>query len=133
MKMLSLTSALLLATTVFSLTARGDEPPVPQAAQLTPQIQAMLAELLKAADADAAPETAPTAPPTAPVPPSAPTTPAAPATTQKAKAAPSTALSTGSLRTGGLTPSGSLGGHGTLGGAPRLTDDEWRQQFPVRK
>ena len=123
MKTLSLVSLIVLSTTVLSLSARGEEPPVSQTVKLTPQIQAMLAELLKAADADPAAEDSSTGNPA--------TASATAAPAEKIKPPLSTALHTNSLRTGGLS-TGSLGGHGTLDGAPRMTKEEWRQMFPVR-
>jgi hypothetical protein len=125
MKILSLVSATAFCAALLSLPARADEP---QAIKLTPQIRAMLSELLKTADA----EPAETATPTDPAP--TPSTPPAIATAPGSKAnQPATGLSTSSLRTSGLMTSASLGGHGLIGGTPRLTDAEWRQQFPVRK
>ncbi|MEI9894309.1 MAG: hypothetical protein WDN28_10610 [Chthoniobacter sp.] len=131
MKMLSFLSAMVLAATVLAKPARADEPPLSDVTKLTPQIQAMLAELYKAANLDpAADAPTPAASTSTPIP-SAPAAPAAPPV--KMRAPLSTALHTSSLRTGGLTTSGSLGGHGALDGAPRLTSEEWRELFPVRK
>lgn len=122
--MLSLLSATVFGLASLSAPTRADDSEV---IKLTPQIQAMLSQLLKAADADAAEEAKPDSPSSTPAP-----TPEA-AGSQQPKASPlSTALRTSSLRTGGLATS-TLGGHGLLGGAPRLTNEEWRQLFPVRK
>jgi hypothetical protein len=135
MKMLSLVLLTVLAATVSSLPARGEEPDASQVAKLTPQLQAMLNDLLKAADGDAA---APA--PAAPVAPAAAT---APPTTSSAR--PSTATSTSlssrpsstslgstSLHTSSLR-TGHLGASASLSGAPRMNDDEWRQLFPQKK
>ena len=140
MKMLSLVSLTVLAAAVFSLSARGEEPDPSQIARLAPQLQALLKDLLKAADGDAA-DPAPAAPfAPAAVTPSTPTASSRPATasgTSLASAAHgarssrtspgSTALHTSSLRTG------HLGASPTLTGAPRWNDDEWRQIFPQKK
>lgn len=53
MRMLSLVSLMVLVATIFSLSAKGDEPPTPktrvqsQDVKLPPEIQATLAQLLK--------------------------------------------------------------------------------------
>ena len=118
MKILSLASAMVLATVVCSLPASADEPQAPQAIKLSPELQAVLSQLLKAADEDTSEVSKPTA--------------VSPAE-QKAKAAiPATSLSTGSLRTGSLA-SPSLGGHGIISETPRLTNEQWRELFPLRK
>ena len=125
MKMLSLASITVFCAALLS-PARADEP---QAIKLAPQIQAMLAELLKTADGEPAPDAAPANPAPAPDAATAPTAKAPVSASNQ----PVTSLRTSSLRTGGLMTSASLGGHGLSGGTPRLTAAEWRQQFPVRK
>jgi predicted methyltransferase len=107
-----------LATLLWSPSVRADEPAAPQAVKLSPEIQAMLSQLLKAVDDDTSDNSKPTTPSP---------------TEQKVKAATqTTSLSTGSLRTGGLA-SPSLGGHGIVSGIPRLTNEQWRDLFPLRK
>ena len=139
MKLLSFISATVFCLALLSWPARADEP---QAIKLAPQIQAMLAELLKTADAEPA-ENAAVAAPAAPATPAASANPPpvlpvatptlAPKANQPATGLATSSLTTSSLRTGGLMTSAPLGGHGMNGGTPRLTDAEWRQQFPVRK
>ncbi len=111
--------ALLLAPT------RADEAaPV----TLTPEVQALLAELLKAADAaQPAPEAAPTLDP-APV-----ATEAKPAREARPPLGSASSLRTGRLTTSALTgarlaPASSLAGHGMA----RLSASAWRQLFPGR-
>lgn len=140
MKMLSLVSLTVLAATIFSFSARGEEPDPSQIAKLTPQLQAMLKDLLKAADGDAA-DPAPAAPVApAAVAPSTPTTPSRPApasatsatSTAHSARSPRTSLGSTSLQTSSLR-TGHLGASPSLTGAPRLNDDEWRQLFPQKK
>lgn len=137
MKILSLVSLMVLTVTVLSQPARGDEPDAAQIAKLTPQLQAMLNELLKAADGDAtdpAPA-APTAPPPAtPAHLSVSTAPATPSLTSPASGSrsPRTALGSTMLQTSSLR-TGHLGSSTSLSGAPRWNDDEWRQIFPQKK
>ncbi|HEY3900701.1 MAG TPA: hypothetical protein VGM54_18980 [Chthoniobacter sp.] len=83
------------------------------------QLQKLLNQLLKLANAqanDATPEPEP-----AP----------APATNEQKPASPtnSTGLTTPSLNSAHLMPSGPLDAHGTKGGTPRLSDIDWRQLF----
>jgi hypothetical protein len=129
MKMLSLASLTVLAAMALHPSARGDEPAALQANPLTPQIQAMLAELLKAADIDPASPPQPTPAPAASTTSPNATGPApAPSNPSATKMIPSSnALHTGSLRTG------HLGSSGSLTGAARMSNDEWRQLFPQRK
>lgn len=132
MKTLSLVSATVFCATLLPAPTRADDPP---AIKLAPQIQAMLAELLKNAEGEPAADAAPANPP--PAPPATATTPAATAPAAKAPGTaanqPVTSLQTGTLRTGSLMTSAPLGGHGLTGGTPRLTAEEWRQLFPGRK
>lgn len=101
---------MLLATAALSLSAHGDELETPPVGKLTPQMQARLLQLLRAGDSQAIESAQPSG------------------SLQPLRMSPvSTALRTGSLRTGRLATSGSLTG------APRLNDDEWRQLFPQRK
>ena len=115
MKMFSRASLILLATTALTLSAHGDELDTPQIGKLTPQMQARLLQLLGASEL-ASSEPLPSA-----------------STSSSGGSRPlrmpptSTALHTGSLKTGRLEASGSLSG------APRLNDDEWRQLFPSRR
>jgi hypothetical protein len=156
MKMLSLVSLMVLAFTIFAPPARGDEPStpevptIPQNIKLTPEMQAMLAELLKTLGTNQAGTPAPAGTPTGnvdanklaplisqllkgldsdqidepkptPHPEPSPTA----STGQKSQPASgsSTGLHTSSLRTGGLVTS-------TLNGTPRLTKEQWRELFP---
>jgi hypothetical protein len=128
------TTPLLLAP-VFSLVlflapARAEEPtPI----TLTPEMQALLAELLKSAGQ--------TAPEAAPVPDPVPAAPNAPVVTAREAKPPlgstsslkTSSLTTSTLTAGSLAPSTSLNGRGTAGGSPRLSNDDWRQLFPVRQ
>jgi hypothetical protein len=122
MKMLSLISATVFFAALFSIPTRAEEP---QAVKLTPQIQAMLAQMLKATEAQLGEDAEPADPETAPA-----------GDAPKSRSAlkePSAGLSTGGLRTGSLMTSAPLGGRGLVGGAPRMTNEEWRQRFPLRK
>jgi hypothetical protein len=134
MRVLSLVSLMVLAATVFSLSAHAEPPAAPSATQLNPQIQAMLDDLLKTLETAGTQEGTPTPAEGAPKP--APSGPAAAdgnAAAEAARIKPvQSALQTSGLRTGGLMSSGSLGGHG-MAGAPRLTNAEWRQLFPARR
>ncbi len=144
MKMLSLVLLMVFAATVFSTPARGEEPDASQVTKLTPQLQAMLSELLKAADGDAAdpapaapvaPAATPAPPPTASARPSAATSTqgATSLTSTSAASHPSgTSLGSPSLHTSSLR-TGHLGAAPSLTGAPRMNDDEWRQLFPQKK
>jgi hypothetical protein len=91
---------------------RADEP---QAVKLTPQVQALLQQLLKAAEMEVAEDatTTTTDPAARPSPEGG-----APASRKKE---PSTGLQTGNLRTGSLS------------GTPRMTEEQWRQLFPARR
>lgn len=159
MKMLSFVSLMVLAFSIFASIGRGDEPStpqvptIPQNVRLTPEMQAMLAELLKTLGTSQSGTPAPTG--TAPAgntdanklaplisqllkglesdevdePKPTPHSEPSPATSsgQKSQAAPvpNTGLCTSSLRTGGLATS-------TLNGTPRLTNEQWRMLFPIR-
>lgn len=126
------TSRLLILLSIFSLMlaltpARAAEP-APM--QLTPELQALLADLLKQSQADADPAPAP-APEAAP----APAVTAAPSAPVKPPLGSNSSLRTGSLSSSGLqgaslTPSGSVGGRGQTG-FPRLSKEEWRALFPL--
>jgi hypothetical protein len=133
MKITPLLLAPLFSLALFLAPARAEEPaPV----NLTPEMQAMLAELLKSM-AQSAAQAAPEA---APVPEPAPVAPTAPAASPRETKPPLGSMS--NLRTGGLTtsnltgaslaPSASLGGRGTTGGVTRLNNNEWRLLFPAR-
>jgi hypothetical protein len=95
--------------------------------QITPetftQLQKLLNQLLK--DTKAA-ETEENAPDRSPTPPAA-----APAVAGQKSASPLsvTGLTTSTLKPAHLMPSGPLDGHGTKGGTPRLSDDDWHQLF----
>jgi len=114
----------ILSLTMVLASARAAEP-VPQ--QLTPELQALLADLLKQMQAEAEMD-----PATAPQAAAVPVAPVAPA---KPPLGSASSLRTGSLSTGrlagaSLAPSGSVGGRGQVG-APRLSKEEWRVLFPV--
>jgi len=120
----------LFSLTMMLATVRAAEPAPPS---LTPELQAVLADLLKQmqaeAEVDPGPEPAPAPAPQAAVVPVAPVAPAKP------PLGTASSLRTGSLSTGGLAgaslaPSGSVGGRGQTG-APRLSKEEWRVVFPV--
>jgi hypothetical protein len=123
MKAFSLFSATLLGLVALSLPTHADEA---DAIPLTPQQKALLSQLLKSMDLDEAKEQ--------PAPPPSTTPDGSDKATKPKHSEPMTSsLSTGSLRTGHLGTSASLGGHGTQGGTPRMTNDEWRQLFPQRR
>lgn len=116
----------LLSFTMLLASARAAEP-VPQ--QLTPELQALLADLLKQMQAEAE-----VAPAPAPAPVAVPVASGAPA---KAPLGSATRLRTGGLSAGGLAgaslaPSGAVGGRGQTG-VPRLSKEEWRVIFPVQQ
>ncbi|MEP6672297.1 MAG: hypothetical protein ABJF10_24245 [Chthoniobacter sp.] len=113
-------SLMTLVSTLLSQSAPGDQAQHSQVAKLTPQIQAMLTQLLKEADVDVSPTGASSNHPAVSAPSSAPTR---DANSQKST---TTALQTKSLKTTGLST-------GSLDGAPRMTNDEWRRLFPARK
>lgn len=122
---------LLLLAPLFSLTmllasARAAEPVPPQ---LPPELQALLADLLKQMQAEA--EVDPSPAPQAAAVPAAPTAPAKP------PLGSASSLRTGGLSTSGLVgaslaPAGSVGGRGQMG-APRLSKEEWRVIFPIQQ
>ncbi len=121
-----------LSAVLFTTPVRADDPPAP--VKLTPEVQALLKDLLKQMDVDPE-ETKPQATPAAPTAPpaTAPATSSTPVTAPKTEPAPSsTSLRTGSLQTSGLQPSASLGGRGMAGGTPRLSIADWRLLFPLR-
>jgi len=118
----------LLGATLLAVPSRAQEP---RALTLTPNVEAMLKDLLKSTDSGGASEAAPSTPAAPPV--KAPTP--APTASSKTGVASPTSLRTSSLSTSSLTPSGglatsSLGGHGLQGGTPRLNDTDWRALFP---
>lgn len=123
MKMFTLFPATLFGLAVLSMPTYADEADAPK---LTSEQKAVLTQLLKSMDLDGANEQPATPPSTAPGDPEKPAKP-------KQNEPIATSLSTGSLRTGHLGTSASLGGHGTQGGTPRMTNDEWRQLFPQRR
>ena len=127
MKMSPLLLVPLLSFTMMHASARAVEP-VPQ--QLTPELQALLADLLKQMQAEAEVDPAP-----APVPQSA-AIPVAPAVPAKPPLGSASSLRTGGLSTKSLTgvslaPSGSVGERG-LTSVPRLSKEAWRVIFPVQ-
>jgi hypothetical protein len=132
MKITPLLLAPAFGLALFLAPARAEEPaPV----TLTPEMQALLAELLKSM-AQPAPEALPVPEP-APVPPAAPVAPAAATREAKPPLGANSSLKTGGLVTSGLTggslsPAASLGGRGTTGVVTRLSNNEWRQLFPAR-
>jgi hypothetical protein len=118
-------SAVALAFVFIVQPVRADEP---HPAATSPEMQALVAQLLQAVNAAQAEP--------APVPAAAPAAAAAPV----AKVIPRVASSlqtgrlvTGSLRTSSLAPSASLGGRGTTGGVARLNDEDWRLLFPIKQ
>ena len=122
----------LFSLTMVLASARAAEP-TPQ--QLTPELQALLADLLKQMQAGAEVDPAP-APEPAPAPQAA-AVPVAPVAPAKPPLGSASSLRTGGLSTGGLAgaslaPSGSVGGRGQAG-VPRLSKEEWRVIFPVQQ
>ena len=122
MKTSRILCSMLLASALTGPIAHAADPQ-PAAAD----IQALMALLNKivaqsaaAAEAEtaAADEPAPAPPPAAPAP--------------NARQPLSTALKTGSLSAGSLTPSAALGGRGAATVA-RLTEEAWRALFPARQ
>lgn len=93
---------------------------------LTPEMQELIAQLLKAA-AESRRDPAPAA---EPVPqPSAPKEAKAPAPAVAKSSLRTSGLTTGRLTTATLTPSAPLDGRGTTGGTPRFSAEEWRALF----
>ena len=125
MKASSLFSTVALAFALIAAPVRADKP---HPAATSPEMQALVAQLLQAvAAAQAEP---------APVPPAAPAAVVAPAPTAIPRVASSLQtgrLVTGSLRITSLTPSAPIGGRGTTGGIPRLNDEDWRLLFPIKQ
>jgi hypothetical protein len=119
-----------LLAAVFSLAclaapARTEEP---KAFTLSPEIQALLAELLKAVNATKSEATALLEPET-----EAPAAQVANREVKQPALGSLGSLRTGSLTTSGLAPTGGLGGHGTKSGSSRASEEEWRMLFPLRQ
>ncbi len=124
MKTSRILCSMLLASALAGPTAHAADPQ-PAAAD----IQALMVLLNKIVAQSAAAAEAETAAADEPAPAPAPP-PAAPA--PNARQPLSTALKTGSLSAGSLTPSAGLGGRGAATVA-RLTEEAWRALFPARQ
>ena len=120
-------SAAAAAFVLVAAPVRADEP---HPAATSPEMQALVAQLLQAV---AAAQAEPVPVPAAAAAPAAAVAPAPQTIPQVASSLQTGRLVTGSLRITSLTSSAPLGGHGTTGGVPRLSDEDWRLVFPIKQ
>lgn len=117
--------AAVLSLACFAATARAEEP---KSVTLSPEMKALLVELLKVVQATKS-ETAVVLDPEA----DAPSPKVAGPEVKQPMLSSVGSLRGGSLKTRGLEPSAGLGGRGTKGESSRPSAEEWRMLFPLRQ